>query len=29
VLYEGADPRTIVSELMSRDKKAEIEKSWV
>jgi glycerol-3-phosphate dehydrogenase (NAD(P)+) len=29
VLYEGADPHTIVTELMSRERKAEIEQSWV
>ncbi len=29
ILYEGADLHSIVTELMSRDKKAEIEQSWV
>ncbi len=29
VLYEGVDPHSMVTELMSRDRKAEIEQSWV
>lgn len=29
VLYEGKDPRSVVTELMTRDKKCESEESWV
>lgn len=29
VLYEGKDPRTVIKELMGREKKHEIEQSWV
>lgn len=29
VLYEGKDPKTVVTELMTRDKKHESEESWV
>ena len=29
VLYENKDPRTVIHELMAREKKYEIEKSWV
>ena len=29
VLYEGKDPKTVVVELMTRDKKHESEESWV
>ncbi len=29
VLYEGRDPRTVIFELMTRDKKREIEESWI
>lgn len=29
VLYENKDPRTVIAELMTREKKHEIEQSWV
>lgn len=29
VLYEGKDPKSVVTELMTRDKKCESEESWV
>ena len=29
VLYEGKDPRQVLTELMTRAKKHEIEDSWV
>ncbi|MEG0441874.1 MAG: NAD(P)H-dependent glycerol-3-phosphate dehydrogenase, partial [Oscillospiraceae bacterium] len=29
VLYEGKDVRTVLTELMTREKKHEIEESWV
>lgn len=29
VLYEGKDPRGVIAELMTRDKKSESEESWV
>ena len=29
VLYEGKDPRAVITELMTREKKHEIEQSWV
>ena len=29
VLYENKDPRTVIHELMAREKKYEIEKSWI
>lgn len=29
VLYEGKDPRTVLTELMTRAKKHEIENSWI
>ncbi|MDD5937690.1 MAG: NAD(P)H-dependent glycerol-3-phosphate dehydrogenase [Clostridiales bacterium] len=29
VLYEGKDPRSVITELMTRDKKHESEESWV
>ena len=29
VLYRGKDPRLVISELMTREKKHEIEESWI